>query len=205
MLKLVDNWHFYHYGAFYKEARARFPLGQTGPQRGAWTFRDFQFCRLTVSPSPPRAPVSPGKRARCRERSRGHSPVCPSSRDAAATLRRPLAGAARRSHARAAHGASHGGQRPAVPAGQRGRRLPRGREPPGAREGGGGTPGTTSRPRLLRSRGAERALGRLPGAAPAELRGGGAAAAGRVVSTGPGRLFPLLPGRAALPGGSFPR
>lgn len=136
-------------------------------------------CWPGPGPLPP-APDTPGPAAR--------------RRDTAA----PPGGAAQPRSA--AHGASHGGQRAAVPAGQRGRQLPRGREPPGAREEGGrtrgraGGAGTAPRPRPLRSGGAERALGRLPGAAPAELRGGGAAAAGRLVSTGPGRLFPQRPG-----------
>lgn len=125
-------------------------------------------------------------------------PLAPLPLRGAATLRRPLADAAQQRSV--AHGASHGGQCAAVPAGQRGRQLPRGREPPGAREEGGRIPGRAGgagrapRPRPLQSGGAEQALGRLPGAAPAELRRGGAAAAGRLVSTGPGRLFPQFPG-----------
>lgn len=175
-------------------------------------FPDFQFCSLTVptSPPPPRyswqtgsmptaEPSPPPSLLTQRPRAGLRPPpLAPLPLRGAATLRRPLADAAQQRSV--AHGASHGGQCAAVPAGQRGRQLPRGREPPGAREEGGRIPGRAGgagrapRPRPLQSGGAEQALGRLPGAAPAELRRGGAAAAGRLVSTGPGRLFPQFPG-----------
>lgn len=60
--------------------------------------------------------------------------------------------------------------------------LPLQLKAPGAREEGGRLPGRRAGAarRYVRSRGAERALGRLPGAAPAELRGSGAAAVGRL-------------------------
>lgn len=66
------------------------------------------------------------------------------------------------------HGASRGEPGAAVPEGQRPHSFPRGREPRGAREEGGRLPdgargeGGGPRARRLRSRGAERALGRLP-------------------------------------------